>query len=523
MISQFTWSVNWIQDYESPWGILEKFKWANAVDGNTVLALIGNENVKQLKNISNAGSRHRNLIYFFSIDSKMTERIIGMDLKDYHDNLVEKIIHIIPNIKNESSYFHTHLSYCPSCLSEGYHSILHQIKFFDYCIYHPKQKIIDRCIKCNRLMPEYLINKGNQEAFHCNCGHDFLYSKNIRSIFLSWKKQLKIQNSIIKSWLKLPRKEIHKYYLIYPFDNYKKYLEVDKKDKDYLRLIPELLINAFSEDTLNKEIIKISSGAEIFNIRNNHLQLKDNYKELFPHLFSFSSYNFKEKYRIDSIYFEIYKQTRAIYKAITRYILRKIIKEHSKCVKIFNKARQNGDICPHAFAFVLWKMECEGVDAFWKIENHHKSYKTYEFKCLSERFSIYLAGSFMTHLEELLNPTSTENRLSLMDCNISSIKYIIDKILSHLLIERYIKWLEVVQNPKKFNRIYPDDSIPMYIAKIPQSFHGEISFYFPKNRIDYMKNIIQDISENLPCPFNKRVKYPPFRSPIRIAIDKMDS
>lgn len=105
MAFQFTWSTDWIREYESPWGILEKFMWANDIDGNTILELIGNENVKKLKNISNAGSRHRSLIYFSSIDSKMSQKIIGIDLKEYHYNLVDKLIHIIPNIRKERNYF----------------------------------------------------------------------------------------------------------------------------------------------------------------------------------------------------------------------------------------------------------------------------------------------------------------------------------------------------------------------------------------------------------------------------------
>lgn len=72
MTTQFTWSSNWIQDYESPWGILEKFIWANAVEANIILELIGNENVTQLKNISNAGNGHRSLIYFDSVDPNST-------------------------------------------------------------------------------------------------------------------------------------------------------------------------------------------------------------------------------------------------------------------------------------------------------------------------------------------------------------------------------------------------------------------------------------------------------------------
>ncbi|MDF0728986.1 hypothetical protein PY093_20445 [Cytobacillus sp. S13-E01] len=516
---QFTWSSDWIQNYESPWGILEKFRWANAIDGNTVLELIGNENVKKLKMISNAGSRHRSIIYFSSIDPKRTETIFGIDLKEYNDKLIDKLIHIIPKIKSVSNYFYDNITYCPICLSKGYHSIFHQIKFFDYCAFHPNQKLKDKCLHCKQTMPEYLINKGNLEAYRCSCGYCFLDSENIRSMVSSWKEQLKVQNSLINSWLKIPRYKVHTYNILYPFDNYKKYLEVDKKDSDYLRLLPKLLTNAFNEGALNNTVIKISSKENIFNIKNDYQQLKNNYMEVFPH--RFYSFEFKEKHRIDSIYFEIYKQSRILYKAINRYILRKVIKEHNNCVKIFNKARQNGDVCPHAYAFILWKMECEGIDALWKIENQSRIFENLGFSCMNEDFSIFLHGSFMTHLEEILNPITRNYDFNFLNCNVSSINYILNRTISHLLIERYIKWLEVVHDPEKFKHTYPDDNIPMYIAKIPENYNEEISLYFPNKRINHMKSIIMNISNQYTCPFHRSKRYPRYKSPIRIAMDNM--
>ncbi|AZV43020.1 hypothetical protein [Peribacillus asahii] len=515
----FNWSIEWIQDYESPWGILEKFSYANVIDGNTILELIGNENVKQLKSISNAGSSHRNLIYFFSIDSELSQKIIGIDLKEYHAKLVDKLIHKIPNIKYESKYFHSNLSYCPICLSKGYHSILHQLIIFDHCAFHPEQKLIERCVRCNKLMPEYLINKGFKEAFRCSCGHHFLDSENIRSIFLSWKNQPKIQNTIINSWLNLPREKVYQYHLIYPFDNYKKYFVIN--NTDYLTMIPQLMIHAFYDKSpKSKEIIKISSNKGILKIKNDYRLLKENYLKAYSR--QFSDFRFNEKHKIDSFFFEIYKQTRIIYKAISRFILRNIIRDHKKCVEIFNKARQNGDVCPHALAFIWWKMECEGIDSPWEIEIHTKVHETYDFEWIKERFSIFLHGTFMTHLEEVLNPISREEEFDFFNCNVSSINYILNKIVSHLLIERYIKWLEVIQNPKKFKRLHPDDTIPMYLAKIPRNSKKEIVFYFPSGRIKYMKNLIKDISDQVNCPINKNKMYPSFKSPIQIVMDKID-
>jgi len=518
---EFTWSTDWIQEYESPWGILEKFKYANAIDGNTVLGLIGNENVKQLKNISSARSVHRNLIHFPSIDPKMTENILGINLLEYHDTLIDKLIHLVPQIKYVGNYFKNNLSYCPICLRRGYHSIFHQIRLFEYCAFHPDQKLIDRCPQCKKAMLEYLINKGNNEAYRCSCGYCFLDSENIRSIFLSWKIQPKIQYKIINSWIKLPRHKIHKYYINYPFDNYKKYYKLENNETNYLTWIPKVLIVAFNEEGLdnNNEIVKISSNKGIFKIKNDYPLLKEHYMEAFS--YRFLHFKFTEKNKVDSIFFEIYKQTRITYKAITRYILRKIIRKHSICVKIFNKAHQNGDVCPHAFAFVLWRMECEGKNSFSEIETHIKISETYDFECIKERFSTFLHGAFMTHLEELLNPTNKDQEFNFLNCNIASMNYIVNRIISHLLIERYIKWLEVVQQPKKFKLIYPDDNIPMYIVKIPQNMNEEINFYFPNDRINYMKNVIKDINNQTTCPFKRSTQYPPYKSPTRIAMDNM--
>jgi hypothetical protein len=367
-------------------------------------------------------------------------------------------------------------------------------------------------------MSEYLINKGKKEAFHCSCGHNFLESRDIRTIFLSWKNQPKIQNRMINSWLNLPREKVHQYHLVYPLDNYNKYFV--NNDTDYLTLIPQLLIHAFNDDTTQStETIKISSKKGIFKIKSDQRLLKQNYIETFPR--QLSGFRFNERHDIDSFFFEIYKQTRIIYKAIRRYLLHKIINDHKNCVEIFNKASQNGDVCPHALAFTWWKKECDGVDAPWKMEKRIKIPKTFDFECIRGQFSIFLHGTFMKHVEEILNPISREEEFDFLKCNISSINYILNKIISHLLIERFIKWLEVVQNPEKYKQLHPDDTIPMYLAKIPNNPNESIEFCFPNGRIKYMKDLIKDISEQVNCPINKTKRYPPYKSPLRIALDNM--
>lgn len=124
-------------------------------------------------------------------------------------------------------------------------------------------------------------------------------------------------------------------------------------------------------------------------------------------------------------------------------------------------------------------MECENKNTFWQIDSYRSISQSFDFKFLRGKFSIFPLGAYMSHLDYILNRNKEFNFL---ECNISSINYIINRIISFLLIERFIKWLEVVLDPKKYKRIYTDDNIPTYIATIPYNADGAISFYFLKNR-----------------------------------------
>ncbi|MGR5973935.1 hypothetical protein ACT7CX_25415 [Bacillus cereus] len=188
---QFAWSTEWIQKYESPWGIIEKFKYANAINGNIVLKLIGNEKVRNFKEISNAGRHHRDLIYFHGVDCKLSRKILGVNLKQYHDYLLDKSLYPFAINRSNMDYnFHRHLNYCPACLNTGYHSIFHQIKFFDHCLFHPLQNLISTCPKCKRSMPEYSINKENIDAYNCICGHYFFKFKEYKGHFFFMEKRI---------------------------------------------------------------------------------------------------------------------------------------------------------------------------------------------------------------------------------------------------------------------------------------------------------------------------------------------
>ncbi|MEG6534158.1 hypothetical protein [Caldifermentibacillus hisashii] len=61
----------------------------------------------------------------------------------------------------------------------------------------------------------------------------------------------------------------------------------------------------------------------------------------------------------------------------------------------------------------------------------------------------------------------------------------------------------------------------MYIAKISRNSNDEVCFYFLKNRVDYMKDLIKGLGHQFSAPLIK-TKYPPYESSIQKAMKKMD-
>jgi hypothetical protein len=49
---QYTWNLDWISPFESPWGIFEKFKFANHARVKDILRYFSSEYVQSLKVIN---------------------------------------------------------------------------------------------------------------------------------------------------------------------------------------------------------------------------------------------------------------------------------------------------------------------------------------------------------------------------------------------------------------------------------------------------------------------------------------
>ncbi len=136
-------------------------------------------------------------LYFLnSIDETSLEMILGYNLKANERYLLDKCLSALPH--HISEYVSITWRYCPTCISKGYHSTLHQILFFDRCFLHG-DKLESECPSCG-LDRTYIIEPSYEEPFRCECGFSYLASE--KDDFNS-RINIVFKNELINKWFKL--------------------------------------------------------------------------------------------------------------------------------------------------------------------------------------------------------------------------------------------------------------------------------------------------------------------------------
>lgn len=199
---QFNWNIKWIIPFESPWSILEKFKYANVASTNDVFQIFGVEKTK--KKSYNWGKIERNLITMDSLNEFTLSEILGTDIKNNFLNDLEQVLGFLPNKYAHKTYINPNLTYCPDCMNNGFHCIFHQLSLFTHCPYHNKL-LISHCEVCHNVIPYALNDKWGSKPFKCKCGHSLINENDFLSVISKWGflTNLKIQNKHLLTWLGL--------------------------------------------------------------------------------------------------------------------------------------------------------------------------------------------------------------------------------------------------------------------------------------------------------------------------------
>lgn len=172
----YTWRISTLNEFESGFGIIEKFRYLNQIDMREFMNLLQlNQSMFEIKQI---------------IEMQNTKMIDQLSF--------------ITNSEKSITYIEQRIRYCPICIKYGFHSYLHQFSLTDICIYH-KTKLYECCPKCNKINPRFnlaiaiLVN----EPFCCQCGYSHISRKEFINNYLTPSKSFEIADEF-SNWIKNP-------------------------------------------------------------------------------------------------------------------------------------------------------------------------------------------------------------------------------------------------------------------------------------------------------------------------------
>ncbi|HDR7210821.1 TPA: hypothetical protein QCX03_003900, partial [Bacillus cytotoxicus] len=439
-------------------------------------------------------------------DELKTQKVLGINLIKYSNQLIHDMFTILPEaIHTPEIYFKDKLTHCPECMKDAYHSIFHQVKLFNKCPFHDIL-LLNKCINCNKQMDYLLSNSPTDIPFQCNCKQNLFEPNNI--FFEKWMLKNYILNDSTEKWLQLNQEQHNsKYFIYYPFLDEKHFYSRHDNNESMLTKAILKILNKFSQSTSFPNLLCISSIDSIFRIKNNQGQLKTLHDNVFRYRLNKTKDNkiLTNKEIEEAIRYEVYLSTKQTFKSIARFIRHHILKKHKKCIKLFHKSRMDGVFCAQSLAYIQWRKEIEAITNIWRVESGSYRNTGIEFDYKYQNYSIYYGGVFRKHFYELMNNTYKPFLLNFKRCNLASIKWFLNHLISHVLLESFAIHLNSASNSLKQGEMRHNNNyfnihqtIPFYIALIPKSPDEKIQFYRQKECYKKIKQQVAFIENEIP-------------------------
>lgn len=473
-----TWKSDWIvSPHESIWGILEKFKYANAATFRDIFQIFGIEKVRNNTKIWGYKTS-RELYEINSIDESLLFKYLYAELKTNNEEILNGLARKFYFFNNfKENFFSSILRTCPECMKNGFHSIYHQISVLDTCPYH-EIKLMDKCPVCNREHYYEISDKNFQSAFQCVCGYFYGSGEMDYNFTKKWSKNYigKTKDNNLLYWLDMKKEQEHEPRKVY-FDN----KVALSKGTEFFKYI----------NTVND--VEFRGDQQVVYIIQQYDKLPVYYNELASKL-----KNISYRSEITKHLMIIYKKT---YKTIARFIRNHIIKEHKFCInsyisKKYIKLIEDGNVCPYAYAYVMWRQSIENLDNFWYV---HRKYKARKY-CppgWDEHHLLYemLINVWNNYYHEL----NSENLITLFSAY--------QKIISNLIINHYVNWIQVTESTlnegkklKSYAKLDPEN-IPFYYILMPEQREGkgkiEIRYWISELQEKFMRDDVASFN----CPY----------------------
>lgn len=153
-----TWRSIQKNNYESKWGICERFRFLNQLNNKEFITLLSSSS----KNIALVKLKNE-------LDQQ--ERL-----------MVENLSYKGINEKNES-FISDNIRFCPICIKYGFHSYFHQFSLINICVFH-LEKLTLKCPKCNKTTNYRQHNDSFINTFICTCTYKYAAERNILKAYL---------------------------------------------------------------------------------------------------------------------------------------------------------------------------------------------------------------------------------------------------------------------------------------------------------------------------------------------------
>ncbi|MFP3390348.1 TniQ family protein [Brevibacillus sp. SIMBA_040] len=485
-MNSYCWRPEWIRPFESPWSVIEKFKYANNVNSREVLKLLGTEHVRKIK--ATIGQCHRDLATLAGFNEDSLQHILNFNLFSFNEELLQRITSPLPERYKLNKWIRNYLAYCEKCINTGYHSVLHQFKLLDYCPIH-MTALLKACIKCNQIIPYHLTDKELSGAYECICGHKFFHPNNHTFFYSTWGQHEPIICEKSIRWLgfkdnkNIKSKHAH-LFLEKDLENYPTMFNLLSCLNTKMEVLPSSrtiistsnirLIKGKLEKEENKRYSKMES------LRVNEMQ--------------------QQEYRFICMQKDLQKSYHSTISAIARYLRKTILAKHKTCIKRYFKETDNLEKCPFAFAYLHWRCFVQGYNSARHVDETMigMGHKYLEPKYL--QFPNWQDSEYLTALYEEWKKCNGDITIE----SRASLKWIFNRAISHLVMNRFWGWLQ--EAPSKMEKY-----ISLGLPKFKYEYLKVFFFVLPTNNgesLEFHWDIEEgkeSILNQLNCPF-KTVK-----------------
>ena len=167
-----SWSVAFSGRYDSPWCITQKLAWLNATSPRAILNDIAKRPIQG--NSFRSVRSFTDLRWWGDVQAEIARDPPGHTASDRLKAANALIVteELAAFLTLGSPLMSDSLRICPTCVSEGYHSVVHQLAGLERCPIH-RRKIVEHCPACRRSLGVYAV--GGTCGFGCSsCGKSLL-------------------------------------------------------------------------------------------------------------------------------------------------------------------------------------------------------------------------------------------------------------------------------------------------------------------------------------------------------------